>query len=486
MSLYCCLSAFTGVWKRRKKTMVERGMHIKPLDTAATLSDAELLAAVKRLAANERHATAQLVAHLAEMDARRLYLAEACSSLFTYCTQVLHLSEHAAYGRIEAARAARKFPAILEAVASGALHLTSVNLIAPHLTADNVDRVIAEATRKTKREVEELVAALHPRPPVPSSVRKLPQTAQGELPDGAARVQAGVSIVDREAGAPRAADVVRQPSGDVEVQTLDRPVPRAAIRPLAPEQYLVKFTASRAMHERLREAQGLLRHQVPSGDVVEIFDRALTLLLAELRKARHAATFRPRPTDRTSNTGRYVAAAVKREVWARDGGQCAFVGTAGRCSERGFLEYHHVIPFADGGATDAGNLQLRCQAHNAFEAERWSGPGEEDLFREVSPVYGAGLSSLNCWLPASRIGTTVAVDSVQGRVDPAEVPCLLVPRRPWRPHHSLPVWKREGYGRRRGCTGASRPDRCHAGGPGTCARAGDARNRFVSEGSTQC
>jgi hypothetical protein len=150
-------------------------MPISLLDVAAVLSDTELVATVKRLAAKERHATAQLVAHLAEVDARRLYLGEGCSSLFTYCTQVLHLSEHAAYGRIEAARAARKFPAILEAVAGGALHLTAVGLIAPHLTAENVHGVIAAVTHKTKREVEELVAAWRPQPPVPSSVRKLPQ-----------------------------------------------------------------------------------------------------------------------------------------------------------------------------------------------------------------------------------------------------------------------------------------------------------------------
>jgi 5-methylcytosine-specific restriction endonuclease McrA len=69
-----------------------------------------------------------------------------------------------------------------------------------------------------------------------------------------------------------------------------------------------------------------------------------------------------------------VPAAVKREVWARDDGRCAFVGTRGRCTERGFLELHHVIPFADGGATDAANLQLRCRAHNAYEADEWFGP----------------------------------------------------------------------------------------------------------------
>ena len=379
------------------------------LDAATTLSDAELVAAVKALAASERHAV-QLVVHLAEMDARRLYLGEGCSSLFTYCTQVLHLSEHAAYAGIEAARAARRFPALLEAVASGALHLTAVNLIAPHLTADNVERLIAAATHKTKRDVEEVVAALRPQSPVPSSVRKLPQM-QGRSPQ-AATVHAALPVRHGEAGASRAAVPMGETSGAVEVQCAVQAAPPAAIRPLAPEQYLVKFTASRAMHEKLREAQGLLRHQLPSGDLAEVFDRALTLLLTELRKTRHAATSRPRSSHRSSNLGRYVAANVKREVWARDGGQCAFVGSAGRCTERGFLEYHHVMPFADGGKTDACNLQLRCRAHNGFEAECWSGPGEADLLREVSPPYSRELSLVANGLQTG--GSETSVDSGLG------------------------------------------------------------------------
>lgn len=73
----------------------------------AQLSNTELLAQVKHLAEREREATATLIAHLTELDERRLYLDEGCSSLFTYCTQILHLSEHAAYGRIVAARAVR-------------------------------------------------------------------------------------------------------------------------------------------------------------------------------------------------------------------------------------------------------------------------------------------------------------------------------------------------------------------------------------------
>ena len=94
------------------------------------------------------------------------------------------------------------------------------------------------------------------------------------------------------------------------------PVPRAAITPRARDQYLVKFTASRATYEKLKEAQALLRHQVPSGDVAEIFECAMTLLLAELRRTRHAATPQPRATSRAANTSRHVPAAVKREVWA--------------------------------------------------------------------------------------------------------------------------------------------------------------------------
>jgi 5-methylcytosine-specific restriction endonuclease McrA len=74
---------------------------------------------------------------------------------------------------------------------------------------------------------------------------------------------------------------------------------------------------------------------------------------------------------------------VKREVWKRDGGQCAFVGMSGRCTERGFLEFHHLRPYADGGATVTENLELRCRAHNMYEAERYFGSRLPLLVREA-------------------------------------------------------------------------------------------------------
>lgn len=127
------------------------------------LTDGELLAEVKRLTAAERQATARLVASLAEVDARRLYLGEGCSCLFTYCVQVLHLSEHAAYNRIEAARAARRFPVILERLNDGSLHLTAIRLLAPKLTPGNHRALLDAAGHKSKREVEHLIAELNPR-----------------------------------------------------------------------------------------------------------------------------------------------------------------------------------------------------------------------------------------------------------------------------------------------------------------------------------
>lgn len=87
-----------------------------------TMPDRALLDATARLAGAERAATAQLIAALSEIDTRRLYRGEGCSSLFTYCTQILHLSEHAAYARIEAARAARKWPAVLERLRATIVH----------------------------------------------------------------------------------------------------------------------------------------------------------------------------------------------------------------------------------------------------------------------------------------------------------------------------------------------------------------------------
>src|ERR687898_120416 len=95
----------------------------------AHLPDPDLLAHLAALVAADQQTTAALLAHLAEVDARALYLPAACASMHVYCVRVLHLSEDAAYKRIRAARVARRFPAIFAAVADGRLHLAAVVLL---------------------------------------------------------------------------------------------------------------------------------------------------------------------------------------------------------------------------------------------------------------------------------------------------------------------------------------------------------------------
>ena len=143
--------------------------------TLTHLTDHELIAAVARLAQSERATTSDLVAHLAEFDARDLHLAAGYSSLFSYCCEVLHLSEHEAYNRIEAARASRRFPMPLEALAAGRVNLTTVRLLAPHLTSGNHLELLEAAAHLKRRQVEELIASRFPRPDIATSIRRLPK-----------------------------------------------------------------------------------------------------------------------------------------------------------------------------------------------------------------------------------------------------------------------------------------------------------------------
>jgi hypothetical protein len=328
-------------------------------DVFAAFSDIALLDEARRLAGAERAATAALIRCLMEVDARRLYLGQGCSSMFTYCTRVLHLSEHAAYGRIQAARAARRFPALLDRLADGSVTLSTIGLLAPHLTTGNHGELLVAARHKSKREVERLVAELRPRPDVPTIVRKVPapvSPAPGRPPSSAG-LPTKLPNHDLLFSGARACDATR-PAAARQLN---------AITPLAPARYKVQITVSQETHDKLRRLQDLMRHTIPTGEPAAIVDRALTLLLEHVQRQKLGTASKQRRA-RSNPHGRSIAASVKRAVWTRDGGRCAFVGSAGRCAETGFLEYHHVIPYARGGPATAGNIELRCRAHNQHEA----------------------------------------------------------------------------------------------------------------------
>jgi hypothetical protein len=271
------------------------------MNSLAVLTDRELIACVEDLSSREREATARLLAALAELEDRRLHLAEGCSSLFTYCTQVLHLSEHAAYNRIECARAARRFPIILDLLADGSVNLTTVRLLSPHLNDENYHVLLDEARHKSRFQVEEMVARIRPRPATPSVIRRLPQArttigsnSRETLFPETIRVPAA-SENSSETRRPEPAHVVAMFPGDGDMAggqamvlesapgTTD-PHRRPIILPLAPDRYRIQFTASAEMHADLRQAQELMRHQVPDGNPAVILQMALKLLLKKVRK----------------------------------------------------------------------------------------------------------------------------------------------------------------------------------------------------------
>lgn len=387
------------------------------------LSDGALLARVRELTRCERATTAELVAHLAELDVRRLYLQEGCASLFVYCTRILNLSEHAAFTRITAARLSRRLPDILRRLEDGSVHLTTLRLLGPHLTRENCGALLDEARHRSKREVEEIVARVAPRPDVASRVRKLPGArvaprreelasivgmpgafAAPTTPGVSAGMSARAEEEARPGAGPTRVELACMTRICVEPKVMEPPpveplrkgtprLDRAATTPLSPGRYCVQFTADAATHAKIREAQDLLRREIPDGDVAAIVDRALDRLLESLRRRTNAGARAGRPVDlraRTAGThatdragrgdatadsdtsvrtaggaattgeaasggtagaaaasaanasapaaaparttarpSRPIPAAVQRAVWARDRGRCAFVGRSG-------------------------------------------------------------------------------------------------------------------------------------------------------------
>jgi hypothetical protein len=303
----------------------------------AHLTDDQLLGAVKRLAARERSSTAELVEHFAEIEARHLYLGAGFTSLYEYCRRILHLSEDRACTYIAATRAAREFPVISGMLRTGELNLSTLRLLIPHLAGDHRE-LLAAAAFKSKREVQELLARRSPRPDVETAIRKLP-----------------------------------------------------SVEPLAPDRYRITFTTGGATVAKLRHAQDLMRHAIPGGDTAEIFDRALSALIAGQARRKFGATERPRGSRPMKKGSRDVPAAVKRAVWMRDGGQCSFAGHGGhRCEARGFLEFHHLSPFAAGGGASVENIALRCRAHNQYESDAFFAPIRADMSVHQSTRPGTG------------------------------------------------------------------------------------------------
>ena len=341
--------------------------------------DHVLLRDLASLVTRDRATTSELLQHLAEVDERRLHLPAGYPSLYRYCVAELCMSEDTAYKRIQAARAAREFPGILDRIEDGRLHLTAVVFLAPHLTVENANELLETSSHKTKSELEHVLAARFPKADVPTVLQVIPAPRATESADpGGSPAQAGLLSIETSSSHTHELvpePVVPSPSQNCAQSPVPVPPPPSRLAPLTPERYALQVTLAKATHDKLRRAQALLSHTVPSGDIAAVLDRALDALIERVGKRRHGATSRP-AVKRASKHHRHIPADVRRAVHERDGNRCTYVSANGkRCEETRFLECDHVQPLARGGQPTVANIRLRCRAHNQLEAERTFGAG---------------------------------------------------------------------------------------------------------------
>jgi hypothetical protein len=357
------------------------------------LSDAQLLDSLKTLCGQGHVLLARLLAHLVEVEERRLHLEAACPSMFQFCVQRLGMSEDEACRRIHAARLARRFPDLLVRIERGELTLSTMVLLQDALTEASYEELVEAAAGKTKAEVQALLAKRTPRPEVPAAITTIPMQPAfptvGVAPARGPAAAAGPQLV-----------------------------------PLSETRHKVQFTASDELREKLERARDLMRHANAEGDLAVVVERAVDLLLEKLEKQRLGKASRPRQS-REDGDPASVSRATRRAVFERDGERCTFTDAEGhRCPATTWLEVDHVVARAHGGTSELGNLRVRCRAHNQLYAEQTFGKEHvERKIRERRHPRQRGYVSESCSLAASglvnmgfrRADVRRALDAVSAR-----------------------------------------------------------------------
>jgi hypothetical protein len=340
----------------------------------------ELDLAVEKLARAEKGNLAHVIAHLAEMARRKGALERGYKNTFDYCVRRLNLSEGSVALRLQVANVSRRFPQILIALAENRLSLTVAGLVAPHLTEENVETLLAECEGMSKRAAEEYLARLRPKPVFAPSIRKAPSAPPPAQPEPPAS-----SNMEEPSATTTGAETSRTPSPPLPPRRRSPSV----LQPATPEQFNFRFSAGRKFKEKLDRLAEVLGIENPASHMADVLEKALDISLdkkdpkrrLDRRREREAkravdkgnAKSRPDkiPHDEERGTSRYIAPEVRDRVQARAGYQCEFRGRNGtRCTSRTGLQIEHERPFAFHHSHDERFLRLFCKAHNRLAAER--------------------------------------------------------------------------------------------------------------------
>ena len=337
------------------------------------LSDGELDRSAEKLVCAEKQNVAQLIAHIAEMSRRKIALELGYKSTFHYCVERLRLSEGSVASRIHVANVSIRFPQVLVALAENRISLTVAGLLAPHLSEENVDKLLADCAGMTKNAVLEYLVRIEPKPVFEPSIRKRParplpvETAPAERPTAPPR-ELTTSERQRSLSSPN------------------------ILQPARPAVFNFRFSADRSFKEKFERLAEVMGVENAQKHMAEILEQALDVALDkkdpkrkhERRKARQKATqTAPRPEEMSKDAAqgvpgmedeparsRYIPPKVIERVHARGNHQCEYKSADGRrCRSRTGLQVEHLRPFAIFRSHDERFLRLLCPAHNRLAAE---------------------------------------------------------------------------------------------------------------------
>ncbi len=362
--------------------------------TPASLDSVQLSRRLGELAGHERQLQVEFLLHLEEFDRRRAWAEDGYPSLWEWCLRVLHLREGAAGRRIAAMRVLRRLPKLAEPLRDGRLCLSTVALLGPVLTDENCEEIVARAAFMTKAKAEHLVASLQPRPAPKEGLRLVSRSSS-----------LSSAALPRETPPPQQEPPTFTNPPDRVHQTATEPPRRASLEPVSADTYSLRATVDSAFKKELDELKGLLAHKFPDGDLGAVLREAVQCALEKHGKRKGAvepSRTRKSPPPRERGAGEKarppsrepIPAAVRREVWKRDAGQCAWQSHDGhRCASTWKLELDHIVPAALGGPSTLDNLRLCCRTHNQLHADQTFGRAHMELFRREPHRTGEGTTA---------------------------------------------------------------------------------------------
>ena len=334
------------------------------------LSHSELVAAIQKNSNEEKKALVLFLAYGAEALRRKIYREQAKSSLYSWFTETFRLSETVSCRRIAVIRAMVRVPesqtVILESIAEGHLNVDGMALLARHFTAANHVRLIQEAQGKSRRDIEFMLAL---RFPGSAKLSKSDHIRPVVVPIS---YGSHVDTRDKKEESPIQLDLLLNSFAGGEASQLDDAPISIGME--------IRTTLEGSEIDDLRRLQELM----PGKSLKNIIAAALRHYRnkKDLGQSMRKSKDRENPPSSSSkvvpscgNGGSdrarpYIPASIRRKIYRRDNGRCCYISDLGeRCSERGFLEFDHIIPHARGGETSERNLRLLCRSHNDLSAE---------------------------------------------------------------------------------------------------------------------